>query len=119
MRRACLSVSGSESMNRCQPERLRIDEQLPLFSHAIVTDLLRVEMGFQGMVMTDALEMAAIAAYYSSTTTVVKAVSAGVDMLLGSVNALENAVNSGTIVEERIDQSVVRILALKIRRGIL
>ena len=82
-------------------------------------------MGFHGVVMTDALEMAAIADYYSSGTTAVKAVSAGVDMLLGpvnltdSVNALENAVDNGTITEERINQSVARILALKIRRGIL
>ena len=103
----------------------QIDEQPALFSYTIVTDLLRVEMGFQGVVMTDALEMAAIADYYSSATTAVKAVSAGVDMLLvpvnleDSVNALEDAVNNGTITEERIDQSVARILALKIRRGIL
>ena len=103
----------------------QIDEQPALFSSAIVTDLLRVEMGFQGVVMTDALEMAAIADYYSSAITAVKAVSAGVDMLLvpvnltDSVNALENAVNNGTITEERIDRSVARILALKIRRGIL
>lgn len=103
----------------------QIDEQPALFSYAIVTDLLRVEMGFQGVVMTDALEMAAIADYYSSAITAVKAVSAGVDMLLvpvnltDSVNALENAVNNGTITEERIDRSVARILALKIRRGIL
>lgn len=103
----------------------QIDEQPALFSYAIVTDLLREEMGFQGVVMTDALEMAAITDYYSSAVTAVKAVSAGVDMLLvpanltDSVNALENAVNTGTITEERIDQSVARILALKIRRGIL
>lgn len=103
----------------------QIDEQPALFSYTIVTDLLREEMGFQGVVMTDALEMAAIADYYSSATTAVRAVSAGVDMLLGpvnltdSVNALENAVNNGTLTEERIDQSVARILALKIRRGIL
>ncbi len=59
--------------------------------------------------MTDALEMVAIADYYKSATTAVKAISAGVDMLLGcvnltdSVNALENSVNNGTITEERID----------------
>ncbi|MBQ2880676.1 MAG: glycoside hydrolase family 3 [Clostridia bacterium] len=103
----------------------QVDEQPALFSSAIVTDLLREEMGFQGVVITDALEMAAIADYYSSATTAVKAVSAGVDMLLipvkltDSVNALINAVNNGTITEERINQSVARILALKIRRGIL
>ena len=97
----------------------QIDEQPELFSYTIVTDLLRVEMGVQGIVMTDALEMVAIADYYSSATTAFKAVSDGVDMLLGSVNALENAVNNGTITEERIDQSVARILALKIRREIL
>lgn len=103
----------------------QIDEQPALFSYAIVTDLLRVEMGFQGVVMTDALEMAAITDSFTSDITAVKAVSAGVDMLLvpvdltESVNALENAVKDGTITEERIDQSVTRILALKIRRGIL
>ncbi len=103
----------------------QIDEQPALFSYTVVTELLREEMGFQGVIMTDALEMAAIADYYSSAETAVKAVSAGVDMLLkpvnltDSVNALENAVNNGTITEKRIDESVARILALKIRRGIL
>ncbi len=117
--------AGADAVMMAHLTLPQVDEQPALFSHAIVTDLLRTEMGFQGVIMTDALEMAAIADYYSSGTTAVKAVSAGVDMLLGpvslseSVNALENAVNDGTLTEERINQSVARILALKVRRGII
>ncbi len=95
-----------------------------LFSRELVTDLLREEMGFDGVVVTDALQMQALAGY-SGGEVACKAVEAGVDLLLcpwdldTAVEALAAAVESGEITEGRIDESVLRILRLKVERGIL
>lgn len=102
-----------------------VDPEPAVFSYDIVTGLLRQEMGFDGVVMTDALEMQAIADHYGKNEVAVKAVKAGVDMLLcpasvdGAIDALTQAVESGEITQERIDQSVLRILRLKENRGML
>ena len=102
-----------------------IDSEPAPFSYAIVTELLREEMGFAGVVMTDGLQMKAMTDHYSSGEIARKAVRAGVDILLcppdleEAVTALENAVESGEITEARIDESVLRILELKLRQGIL
>lgn len=99
----------------------QIDDQPALFSYKLVTGLLREEMGFTGVVMTDSLQMQAMTDHYGSGEIAVGAVKAGVDVLLcpGSledgVNALTDAVESGEISEERIDESVLRILRLKER----
>lgn len=89
-------------------------------SRQLVTDLLREDMGFDGLVITDALNMGAITEQYSSGEAAVAALSAGVDMLLmpadfqaaydGVMAALEN----GELTEERIDESVRRILEIKL-----
>jgi len=103
-----------------------VDEDLPaVFSYEMVTEILRGELGFDGVVMTDALQMQAMTDHYSSGEIAVKAVKAGVDMLLcpldldAAVEALLAAVESGEITEERINESVLRILTLKENRGIL
>ncbi|MGM9608465.1 MAG: glycoside hydrolase family 3 N-terminal domain-containing protein [Oscillospiraceae bacterium] len=94
------------------------------FSYRIVTELLREELGFTGVVMTDALEMKAITDSYSSGEIAVKAVQAGVDILLcpldleSAITALEEAVETGTIPAARLDESVQRILELKLSRGL-
>lgn len=99
----------------------RIDDRPALFSYKLVTGLLREEMGFTGVVMTDSLQMQAMTDHYGSGEIAVGAVKAGVDVLLcpGSledgVSALTDAVESGEISEERIDESVLRILRLKER----
>lgn len=91
-----------------------------LFSYEIVTGLLREELGFTGVVITDSLDMAAVTEYYSMEEIVVRSINAGVDMLLcpGSVprtvDAIEKAVKDGRISEERIDESALRILKAKI-----
>lgn len=96
-----------------------------LFSHYMVTDVLRNEMGFNGVIVTDGLGMKAMTDVYSSAEIAVKGVKAGVDLfccpsnLQEAVKALEDAVESGEIPEERIDESVLRILQLKIDRGII
>ncbi len=103
----------------------QVDELPALFSYTIVTELLRGEMGFDGVIMTDALEMDAVKDHFEVGEAAVLAVRAGVDMLLCPENltqsaaAIEQAIADGKITEHRIDESVARILALKIRRGIM
>lgn len=102
-----------------------ISSEPALFSYEIVTELLRNEMGFDGVVITDALQMQAMTDHYSSGEIAVKAVQAGVDILLcpadldAAVAALEEAVKTGIISETRINESVLRILNLKIKQGML
>ena len=102
-----------------------IDEQPALFSHAVVTGLLREELGFDGVVITDSLEMRAMTDHYGSGEIAVAAVQAGVDLLLcprdldEAIDALTAAVEDGTISQQRLDESVLRVLRLKLARGIL
>jgi beta-N-acetylhexosaminidase len=93
-------------------------------SRTIMTDLLRSEIGFEGLIVTDALEMRAITRNYSPDESAVMAVEAGADMILLSpdielaFNTLLDAVRSGRISEERIDRSVRRILNMKYWAGL-
>lgn len=102
-----------------------IDSEPAPFSRKIVTELLREEMGFTGVVMTDGLQMKAMTDHYSSGEIALKAVQAGVDILLcpsdleEAVTALKEAVESGEITEARLNEIVGRILELKLRQGIL
>ena len=102
-----------------------LDSEPAPFSYKIVTELLREEMGFTGVVMTDGLQMKAMTDHYSSADIAVKSVQAGVDMLLcpldlkSAVEALTQAVESGEITQARLDESVQRILELKLRQGML
>ncbi|GHU51855.1 hypothetical protein FACS1894132_00210 [Clostridia bacterium] len=85
---------------------------------------LRNELGFKGIIVTDALGMGAVSTPPSSETAV-KALLAGADMLLSPVDFKEalsgviNAVNNGTISEQRIDESVLRIVQLKSNKGLM
>lgn len=94
-------------------------------SETIVTGLLRDELGYDGIIITDALNMGAISENYTNAEAAVKAVSAGCDMLLcvsdisSVVDALTEAISDGTITEERIDESVIRILQAKLQYGII
>jgi len=95
------------------------------FSHALVTDLLREELGFDGVIMTDSLQMQALTDTYTSAETAVNAIQAGVDMLLcpadvdEAVQALIQAVETGAIPETRLDESVLRVLTLKERWSLI
>jgi len=96
-------------------------------SKPIVTGVLREQLGFTGVVYTDALTMQGVRAAYSDAEIPVRALEAGVDVLLmpfeGSMDqayrGVLDAVRSGRLTERRIDQSVRRILALKNKRGIV
>lgn len=88
-------------------------------SKELLTDLLRNEMGYEGIIITDALEMGAVTQHYSSAQAAVLALNAGVDILLMPENFWEayygviEAVKSGEISQERIDESLARILRVK------
>lgn len=94
-------------------------------SHYVVTDLLKGELGFRGLAVSDALNMGAISEYYGSNTAAVKAFNAGIDVLLmpenldSAYNAVLNAVKSGEVSEERLDEAVYNIISTKIKRGII
>lgn len=88
-------------------------------SKKMVQDILRDELGFQGIIITDALNMAAVSEYYTSAEACLKALEAGVDMLLMPENFEEayegilEAVQSGRITEERLNESLRRIYRVK------
>ncbi|MCU1684967.1 MAG: beta-N-acetylhexosaminidase [Amycolatopsis sp.] len=94
-------------------------------SKPIITGKLRGELGYQGVVITDSLEMQGVRELHPDADIPVLALLAGVDQLLMPVHldvAIDSviaAVNSGKLTEQRIDQSVLRILKLKLKRGIL
>jgi beta-N-acetylhexosaminidase len=93
-------------------------------SPAILTGLLRGEMGFKGIVVTDALEMGGIAQGYASGEAAVLALEAGADALVmppdpeAAVKAILAAVQSGRLTRARIEESVARLLAAKERVGL-
>jgi beta-N-acetylhexosaminidase len=96
-------------------------------SPAIMTDLLRGQLGFQGVVVSDSLSMQGAKPYGddSEARVPVEALKAGVDLLLippridVAYNAVRDAVNRGQISQERLDEAVGRILTLKQKRGVL
>jgi beta-N-acetylhexosaminidase len=93
-------------------------------SAPILTGLLRKDMGFRGIISTDALDMAGITKQWPAGQAAVKAIQAGVDVLLMPANpeeaieAVVSAVRRGDISRERIDESVRRLLAAKARLGL-
>lgn len=93
-------------------------------SPIILQDKLRGELGYQNIIITDAMEMGAITQQYTSAEAAVGSLKAGVDIVLGpryfteAFDAVMAAVNNGTLTEERINQSVRRILKLKKERAV-
>ena len=100
-----------------------IDSENPAtMSKKIVSDILRDEMNFKGVVISDDMTMAAIMDNYDIGEASVKVINAGVDIILVChgydneikvLTSISEAVNSGEITEERLDESVYRILSLK------
>jgi beta-N-acetylhexosaminidase len=93
-------------------------------SPRILTDLLRKELGFQGLIVTDAMDMGGITSRNAPGEAAVRAVAAGADAVLmppvpdAAFEALQAAVKSGRISRERLDASVRRILQAKARLGL-
>lgn len=96
-------------------------DKLPAtLSHLMLTDKLRGELGFKGVIITDAMGMKAVSDRYASGESAVMTLQAGADIVLMPENlpeafeAVLSAVEDGTLPESRIDESVRRILALKL-----
>lgn len=101
-----------------------VDDVPASMSSEWIETILRGDMGFDGVVLTDGLKMGAMSDRYTNSEIAIGCVLAGNDILLlpedpyGAVDALVGAVESGEIPEERIDVSVTRILEMKARHGI-
>ena len=103
-----------------------IDSENPAsMSEKIVTELLRNQLGYNGIIITDAMNMGAITDSYTSGEAAVKAISAGCDMVLcisnlgAAVDAVVEAVEDGTLSEAAIDESVIRIISAKMQYGLI
>ena len=101
-------------------------EDLPAtLSREIVDGILRQQLGFEGLVITDAMNMGAITNHYSSGQAAVLALDAGVDMILmpsdlgGAVDGVLDALDSGELTWEQIDEKLLRILTVKVEQGII
>ncbi|WP_245831031.1 glycoside hydrolase family 3 protein [Sediminibacillus massiliensis] len=94
-------------------------------SEKVLTGLMREEMGYEGVIITDALNMNAIADHFGPVDAAIRAVKAGSDIVLMPVgleevaHGLYEAVDTGEITIDNIEDSVERILTLKIKRGII
>ena len=88
-------------------------------SSDIVSRILRMQLGYEGIIITDAMDMGAVTTYYTSAQAAVDAINAGCDMILKPENFKEayqgvlDAVNSGEIPIERIEESLMRIYRVK------
>lgn len=103
-------------------------------SKKILTDLLRDRMGFTGVIVTDSMQMGAISSNFEETDAAVRAINAGVDILLMPMDIASDSgiakadkyianisakVKEGAVSEERIDESALRILKLKYNLGLI
>ncbi|MBR5751066.1 MAG: hypothetical protein IKX84_01640 [Clostridia bacterium] len=121
--------AGADALMTCHVIFPSIDPDNPAtVSKRIMTGLLREEMGFAGIAMTDCIEMNAICVTYGYGEGAVKAIEAGCDMLCishtyeavsAAAEAIYAAVESGRLSEERINESYERILRIKERYGLV
>lgn len=94
-------------------------------SHKVLTGLMRDEMDYKGVIITDAMNMQAISDHFGPVEAAIRTVKAGSDIVLMPVGLKEvsegllAAVKSGEIEESRVEESVERILSLKLKRGIV
>ena len=97
------------------------DDVPATLSHVMIQEKLRDELGYEGVVITDAMEMGAISSVYSPDEAAIRAIAAGCDIILcpadfeTAYDGLMEAVEDGRISVERIDESVLRILRLKVK----
>jgi beta-glucosidase-like glycosyl hydrolase len=106
-----------------------LDKDYPSsLSPATVTGVLRDELGYQGVIVTDSLYMGALNVHWSVPQAAVLAVIAGADLLIGpegpqtvklTKDAFHQALDSGKLTQTRIDQSVQRVLLMKIKMGVI
>ena len=115
-------IDDTKAISKKTGEEIAVPATL---SHKVLTELMREEMGYDGVITTDAMNMNAIAEHFGPVDAAIRAVKAGTDIVLMPVGLQEvaeglvNAVENGEISEKRIESSVERILTLKIKRGII
>jgi beta-N-acetylhexosaminidase len=123
----CDAIMSAHVFNR------RLDPERPAsLSRAVITELLREQLGFNGVVISDDMEMKAISSHYGLDKCVPAAIEAGDDVLcfgnnlsydpgiaVKALTILEQAVTSGRLPEARIDESCQRVLALKRKAGLI
>jgi beta-glucosidase-like glycosyl hydrolase/CubicO group peptidase (beta-lactamase class C family) len=124
-RAAIAAGVGSIMTGHLSVPALEPDPNTPAtLSSRILTDLLRKQLGFEGLVVTDAMDMGGITVRYAPGDAAVRAFVAGADALLmppvpeAAYDALLAAAKSGQIAEERLDASVRRILLAKAKLGL-
>lgn len=94
-------------------------------SSLVMQTMLREELGFRGIILTDAMDMKAITETYTSKEAAIGAIEAGADIVVipdefeEAYNAVLSAVKEGKLKEERINESVKRVLETKIKRGLI
>ena len=116
--------AGAQAVLVCHNIVACMDDTLPASLSPAVHDILRDELGFDGVVMTDDLVMQAITDYTGDADAAVLAVQAGNDMLISSdfvtqYNAVLTAVEDGTIDADRIRESAVRVVRWKMQLGLI
>lgn len=96
------------------------DDTPASLSEKMVSEILRTDLGYDGLIVTDALNMGAITQKYSSSEACVKAFAAGADLLLmpadfqEAADGMMQAVQDGSISEDRLDESLLRIVYAKL-----
>jgi beta-N-acetylhexosaminidase len=116
-------VGGVMSAHIALP-KIESDNLPATFSSKMLTGVLRGELGFGGVIFTDAMNMRGVAAHYADGEAAVRAIKAGADVVLyppsveKAFTGLKRAVTSGEILESRLDESVRRILSAKARLGL-
>ena len=116
--------SGADSVMVSHTIVNAIDPNNPASLSPTAMNLLRTQLGFDGVIITDGLDMGAITQFCGGADPCVRALTAGADLMCTpqnaeqSYNALLAAVNDGTVSMERLDQSVLRIIIWKIRLGL-
>ncbi len=100
-------------------------EEIPsTVSKKVLTGVLRDELDFNGIIVTDAMDMQGLTKQFSAGEASVRAIEAGADVLLmpqdadEAINALMKAIRSGRITRKRIDQSLTRVLSAKVKLGL-
>lgn len=125
---AAASKAGVDAMMTAHLLFPAIDDVPATLSKKILTDILRGQLGFQGMVISDDLEMKAVEATIGVGPCAVRSILAGADQVMiiwhrgnkdAARNAMLSAVKSGELPMWRVDEAVRRVLSVKMRRGIL
>lgn len=112
-------MTGHLSVPSIEPENIPAT-----LSQKILTGLLKDELGYKGLVVTDALEMQAVASLFSPGEAAVRAIEAGADVLLmpvdpdASIRAIQAAIVSGRLTRKRIDESAAKVMAAKQKLGL-